>query len=304
MAFTFRGSASATATAATEIDCNRPAGIVTGDIIVALYAFENVAAGSGPWIIPNTGQFSDLYIGPSQGWLQVCWQTPSAAGVGIEVWCAMQGTGTVQDAKFVVAQSAVTVTVGYGGEYNPSNFISGAPPRIAVTAQVTGNQPAAPSVLANGGELIVACGGDLMGGGGFGGPSGFTNRVDVTRAGAGTVEATIADAVASAAASTGPITFPNAAAAGTTRGATATLAIVPAPVTAGTGAVLDAPMPEDMDLPDGYILTWAAIDPTTGADVPGAIVSGVSIFGTALGTGTGDGGELVGPFMLVPGPGA
>jgi hypothetical protein len=62
-------------------------------------------------------------------------------------------------------------------------------------------------------------------------------------------------------------------------------------------------MPADLDLPDGYTVTWAAVDPTTGADVSGVVVSNVSIFGTALGTGSGDGG-VVGPFMLVPGPGA
>ncbi len=67
---------------------------------------------------------------------------------------------------------------------------------------------------------------------------------------------------------------------------------------------LIAPMPADLDLPDGYVITWAAVDPTTGNDVSGVVVSNVSIFGTALGTGTGDGGGPFGPFMLVPGPGA
>ncbi len=66
---------------------------------------------------------------------------------------------------------------------------------------------------------------------------------------------------------------------------------------------LIAPMAADLDLPDGYIVTWAAVDPTTGADVSGVVVSGVSMFGTMLGTGVG-GGFTVGPFMLVPGPGA
>ena len=47
---------------------------------------------------------------------------------------------------------------------------------------------------------------------------------------------------------------------------------------------LTAPMPPDLDLPDGYVVEWAAINPTTGADVSGVVVSGVSIFGTVLGT--------------------
>jgi hypothetical protein len=63
-------------------------------------------------------------------------------------------------------------------------------------------------------------------------------------------------------------------------------------------------MAADLDLPDGYVVTWAAIDPTTGADVAGVKVSGVSIFGTLLGTGAGGGSFPVGPYMLVPGPGA
>jgi hypothetical protein len=66
---------------------------------------------------------------------------------------------------------------------------------------------------------------------------------------------------------------------------------------------ITASFPPLLDLPDGYIVTWAAIDQATGADVAGVVVSGVSIFGTLL-----DAGAVVtdqsGPFMLVPGPGA
>lgn len=64
-----------------------------------------------------------------------------------------------------------------------------------------------------------------------------------------------------------------------------------------------APIPPDLDLPDGYIVQWAAIDPATGADVAGVVVTNVSMFGTLLDAGAG-GGVTVGPFMLVPGPGA
>jgi hypothetical protein len=62
-------------------------------------------------------------------------------------------------------------------------------------------------------------------------------------------------------------------------------------------------MPQGLDLPDGYVVEWAAID-STGADVSGVIVTGVSIFGTALGTGADGGDTTIGPFMLVPGPAA
>ena len=66
---------------------------------------------------------------------------------------------------------------------------------------------------------------------------------------------------------------------------------------------LVAQFPPDLDLPDGYVIKWRAIDPTTGADVAGVKVLNVSIFGTRLGTGSTAITDL-GPLMLVPGPGA
>lgn len=302
MAFSFVGNATGTATGATEIDCNRPAGVAVGNLIVVVFAFEGVASGSGPWIIPNNGQFISNYIGAGEGWQQVCWQTPSATGVGIEVWAAIHQSGAVNDAKLIGSMNAVAVAAAWSGEYNPTGTISGAPPRLAVTAQVTGNQPAAPSVVADLGELIIACGGDLMGGGGFGIPSGFTSRVDAARAGAGTVEATLADITAVAAGSVGPITFPNAAASTTTRGATATLAIRPTPTVAGAGPVLTAGMPEGLDLSQGCTVTFTAIDPTTGNLVSGVTVTNSSIWADDV-QASGQALEA-GPFMLVPGPGA
>lgn len=304
MAFAFVGNASAAVSGATELDCNRPAGVGVGNLIVALYAFEGVAPGSGPWIVPNIGQFSTNFIGPATNWAQLCWQAPSLAGVGIEVWAAIHSSGTVQNAMFAAAQNAVTVTGAWSGEYNPTGNIGGGAIAVATPAQVTGNQPPAPSVAATGGDLIIACGGDLMTGAGFGNPSGFTNRVDVARSGAGTVEATLADAVAAFTGNTGLIIFPNAAAASSTRGATATLAIRPAPAVVTAGGVIDAPLPEDLRVGEGYTIRVTAVDPTTGA-----LVSGVSIGTTVLtaeseaddvGGGTSDLGE----WQLVPGPNA
>lgn len=46
----------------------------------------------------------------------------------------------------------------------------------------------------------------------------------------------------------------------------------------------DAPMPPGLDLPDGYIVQFAALDPSTGAAVSNVTVSNVSIFGTILGS--------------------
>jgi hypothetical protein len=64
-----------------------------------------------------------------------------------------------------------------------------------------------------------------------------------------------------------------------------------------------APLPPDLDLPDGYVIRWSAID-STGAAVTGVVVSGVSVYGSTLGSGFGSGSGPVGPFMLVPGPNA
>lgn len=303
MAFAYVSSNSGTVTGATSLTYNRPAGLSGGELLVSVWAFEGVAAGSGPWIIPNIGQYAANVIGPAEGWLQACWQTPSATGVGIEVWVAFNGAGSVnQSANFTASMNAVSVMSAWTGQYNPSGTITGSPPRVATTAQVTGNQPAAPAVTANSGELIVACGGDLMTVSGFGTPSGFTNRVDVNRGSAGQVEATIADAQASSAGNTGPITFPNNAAATTTAGTTATLLIVPTPTTAGTGGVIDAGLPEHLDLGAGYTIRITALDPTTGNTITGvninqSVVTAEQISGTPE--------ELQqGQWFLVPGPGS
>lgn len=68
-------------------------------------------------------------------------------------------------------------------------------------------------------------------------------------------------------------------------------------------AKLTAAMPEGMEVGQLFVIEWAALDPATGADVAGVVVSDVGMLVTQLSTD--DPGELaVGPFMLVPGPGA
>lgn len=270
--------------------------------MVAAFGFEGVAPGSGPWIVPNQGQFTADKIGPASGWLQAGFQSPSVTGNGLEVWVAIYGSGTNNNAVFAANQNCSAVTVGYSGNYNPTGTITGAPPRLFVSAQTTGNQPASPSVIANSGELVVACGADQMTGSGFGTPSGFTNRVDVARSGAGTVEATIADRTATVAGATGPITFPNAAATAATAGATATLIVQPAPVTAGSGALQVAPMPPELDLGPGYSLSVTALSTTNGSLVSGVNVSNFTVLLEDEGATTQ--ALQTGPYMLVPGPNA
>ena len=117
------------------------------------------------------------------------------------------------------------------------------------------------------------------------------------------MEATIADRAITVAGATGPITFPNAAAAPSTAGATATLALVPAPSVAGSGGVMDAPLPEALDIGPGYTIRVVGVDPVTGNQVPGVNVGAVVITATAVGPGTGGGNEP-GSWFLVPGENA
>lgn len=68
-------------------------------------------------------------------------------------------------------------------------------------------------------------------------------------------------------------------------------------------AAYDAPMPPELELSGGFTVRLTAIDPTTGAVVSGVTIEQlVMMVNTLPGTVPGDLG--VGPFQLVPGPGA
>jgi len=303
MAFAYVGNNNTTVTSATEIDGNVPAGVAVGNLIVAVFAFENVGVGSAPYITPNIGQLANTYIGPHTNWEQICQQAPSGTGFGLEVWASIYQSGSFQFAKFNGTYSCTTVTAAYSGAYAPNNTILDGAVRDSDTAQVTGNAPPAPSVFADSGDLIIAIGSDGMTVALFGTPAGTTNRVDVARAGAGTAEGTIADKVASTTGATGLITFPNNANSVGTLGTTATLAIRPAASPTPGGALLAAPMPEGLDIESGYGLRVAVLSPATGESVPGANVGQVVITATPIGEG--DVAQLqTGDWMLVPGPGA
>lgn len=304
MAFAFVDSVNNQVAPSSSIDASHS--FAVGTLLIGVYAFANVAANSGPWSDPNGGQQASDHIGPFTGWQQACWIGPSAAGVGIEVWCAINNTTSAggRTLSFKASQTCQLVMGAWTGAYAPTSSIFDGAVRDATTAQVVGHAPSAPSISANVGDLIVACGGDLMTASKFGTPPGFTNELDIAGGGAGTVEATIADATANVAGATGLITFPNNAAAASTAGTTATLAIRPAAsaAAAGTGGVIDAGLPEDLDIGAGYTLRVTALDPGTGSTISGVTVSNLVFDATQI---SGTPGELeVGPFMLVPGPGA
>lgn len=61
-------------------------------------------------------------------------------------------------------------------------------------------------------------------------------------------------------------------------------------------------LPPELDLGGNWIIEWDAIDPATGATVPGVVVEETSlIVGGGLGQVVGGGGTP-GPYRLVPGP--
>lgn len=207
-------------------------GLPAGQLLIAFFAFEGVAAGSGPYINDT---------GSSAGWYRVCYQAPAAnGGTGLEIWGSFPGWSSGPGTTFnftgtftFVAQGAV-----YTGQLNDNTT---SPIRASTTAQVTGNNPQAPAIFALVNELVIAIGAEAMSNPGFGtptSPSGFTQRWDSNRAGFGTAEQTIADKIAASSASVGPIVWTANGATGASPGATATLAIQPAAAPVGSGAPL------------------------------------------------------------------
>lgn len=66
---------------------------------------------------------------------------------------------------------------------------------------------------------------------------------------------------------------------------------------------LEGGLPEGMDLEAQYTIQWSALDPATGAPVAGVVVSNAGMLVTLVGSSVAS-ALAVGPFMLVPGPGA
>jgi len=66
----------------------------------------------------------------------------------------------------------------------------------------------------------------------------------------------------------------------------------------------EAPLPPGLDLGPGFTLRVTALSTTTGAVVSGVTVNNFGVTLNDLGAGSGVGVLEVGPFMLVPGPGA
>lgn len=69
------------------------------------------------------------------------------------------------------------------------------------------------------------------------------------------------------------------------------------------GAPVDAGLPPQLDIGQGYTLRFIALDPTAGTEVTTVSISAANFTAEPLGQTTAEDLQ-VGPFMLVPGPGA
>ena len=65
---------------------------------------------------------------------------------------------------------------------------------------------------------------------------------------------------------------------------------------------IDIAMPEELVIGDGWQIVWAAVD-SAGAAVSGVLITEANVVAADLSAGD-TVSDVVGPFMLVPGPGA
>lgn len=231
MVIAFVGAGAPASSASTSsLSIPRYVGTQLNNLLLLVIGVENVGSASAPWTIPNTGQFSTDVIGPFTGWERVLAQEPSATGNGLEVWAAINESGfTPVTANFNASYPVVAQMFEYSGEYRVGSDITQGTIRASTTAQVTGDNPAAPSVFAFTNEMLFVAGSDQLNSPGYGTPTpaGWTKRGDAARGGTfGNVEITGADATVLADGNSGLIPWSAVSASGGI-GATATLAVRP-----------------------------------------------------------------------------
>lgn len=233
MSITFRSAlAPYSFDAANSHTFSLPVGVTAGDLLVFALAVEGQAAGSGPWIDTSGSVPGSGILGPGGSWKQACYQAPSASGAGLEVWVAIYGSGSIVKVNLLSSLNAVGLLAAWSGVYAPTNSINDGSVRGAVSAQVSGDDPAAPSVYAFVDELLIAVGADTLASPGFGTPTpaGWASRTDGARDSTyGNVEAVLADKAVTVEGDTGTIPFAATASPSGAKGATATLAVRPTP---------------------------------------------------------------------------
>lgn len=199
-----------------------------GQLLVAVFGFEGVAAGSGPWVVDSS---------TSGGWQRLFAKAPSAAGCGLEVWQTFDwssGLSTLFD--FDTARNFVARGLVYTGQYDTGDGTN--PIRAWTARDWTGDDPEAPSVYAFENEMLIAVAAEQMQSPGFGTPTpaGWTERIDSSRGGFGNVEITAADKPVTVEGESGVIPWSAAAATGASDGATGVFAIRPAATVTPLGA--------------------------------------------------------------------
>lgn len=200
-----------TATTATPVFSGTPA----GQMLLVVFGFEGVAPGSGPWVASVS----------EGGWYRRLYQAPSATGCGLEVWGTHGwSSGTGPTFTFGSSMSFICRGVVYNGTYNAEGVV-----RATATDQWTGDDPETPSLFAFAGELLITFAVlELQVFPGFTAPSGFTERIDNSRAGFGTVEIDNADKLVAVEGEQGPFTYTASAETSGSKGATAIMAVRPA----------------------------------------------------------------------------
>lgn len=207
-------------------------GVSAGDLLVLALGIEGQAPGSGPWVDESGSGPGTGVIGSGSGWRRACYQAPDATGSGLEIWVSIWGGGSGTITLNLLSSLNTIILLGaWSGAYAPTGHITDGALRAAVSAQVSGDDPAAPSVYAYVDEILIAAGADKLLSPGWGTPtpSGWAQESDGARAGThGNVEAVLADKAVTVEGNSGSIPFP-ASESGSAHGATATLAIRPSP---------------------------------------------------------------------------
>ena len=244
--------------AVTSLTVNTPAGITFHDLLIVVLGFENVAAGSGPYVSDTS---------PAAGWFRILTQAPVGGnGTGLEVWAASWEVGASTPFNFFAAQTVVAREVAY---HNTTASVATA---ITITNQQSwaGNNPVCPSVTTTiPKSWVVPIGALALAAGSMVYPAPYTRRFDNARAGtSGNAEIAEGDGAQAAPGASGTITLTAAAAGGTARGGTATLVLNPVVTsTASTNTLigLTAYTPAaDSTINSTTSTTLTAIDATNG----------------------------------------
>ncbi len=215
VAFRSQGAAVGFTNAASAI-LQVGAGSVAGDVLLAGFAFEGVAAGSGPYISGT----------PQLGWFRLLFQAPSATGAGLEVWGAILGSGSQTTFNFSPNANGVGRMMSYQGS---AGAVGNLQPAIesTATAQVTGDNPSCPSIdTLTDDVMAVSFAAMVLTAPGFVWPAGHTEHWDNTRLGVfGTVEGSSGDKLLASPGTLGAVALTATASPAGAKGATATIGV-------------------------------------------------------------------------------